>query len=91
MMRFQTRSDTSRAVQPQKMARGLKFQIKEIEGLYYLCRKDKGIDQLHGYTAADQCFHFRKCKKQVFSRRDSYGCEENLMNTFKSANISISP
>ena len=28
-----TRSDTNRAVQPQKMARGLKFGTEEVEGL----------------------------------------------------------
>ena len=33
---FLIRSDTNRAVQPQKMARGLKFRIEEVEGLYYL-------------------------------------------------------
>ena len=32
---FNTRSDTNRAVQPQKMAEGLKFRIKEVVGLYY--------------------------------------------------------
>ena len=32
---FPTRSDTNWAVQPQKMTRGLKFWIKEEEGLYY--------------------------------------------------------
>ena len=31
---FPTRSDTNRAVQPQKMARGLKFCIYEVEELY---------------------------------------------------------
>ena len=31
---FQTRSDTNWAVQPQKMARGLKFRIFEEEELY---------------------------------------------------------
>ena len=31
---FPTRSDTNRAVQPQKIIRGLKFRIKEVEGLY---------------------------------------------------------
>ena len=41
------------AVQQQKMARNLKFPIKEVEGLYYLCSKNKGADQLHGYHAAD--------------------------------------
>ena len=30
-------SDTNRAVQPQKMARGLQFRIYEEEELYYLC------------------------------------------------------
>ena len=34
-------SDTIRAVQPQKMARGLKFQIQEV---------GEGADQLCGYT-----------------------------------------
>ena len=43
---FPTRSDTNQAVQPHKMARGLKFRIKEVEGLYYLCSKTKGADQL---------------------------------------------
>ena len=32
---FPTRSETNMAVQPQKMARGLKFQIWEEKGLYY--------------------------------------------------------
>ena len=41
-----TKSDTKRAVQPQKMARGLKFRIEEEEGLYYICRKNKSADQL---------------------------------------------
>ena len=29
-------SDRKRAVQPQEMARGLKFQIQEVEGFYIL-------------------------------------------------------
>ena len=49
-----TRSDTNRAVQPQKMDRGLKFWIKVEEGLYYLSSENKGADQL------------RICKKPVF-------------------------
>ena len=36
------------AVQPQKMVRGLKFRIKEVEGLYYLSSEKKGTDQLGG-------------------------------------------
>ena len=43
---FQTCSDTNKAVQLQKMARGLKFRIKKVEGLYYLCSENKGADQL---------------------------------------------
>ena len=42
---FPTRSDTNQAIQLQNMARGLKFQIWEVEGLYYLCRENKGADQ----------------------------------------------
>ena len=34
------------AVKPQKMIRGLKFRIEEVEGLYYLCRKNKGPEAL---------------------------------------------
>ena len=33
----QTRSDTNRAVQPQKMIRALKFWIEKLEGSYHLC------------------------------------------------------
>ena len=42
---FPTRSDKNQAVQPQGIARGLQFQIKEIEGLYYLSSENKGADQ----------------------------------------------
>ena len=34
---FPTRSDTNQAIQSQKMARGLKLCIYEVEGLYYPC------------------------------------------------------
>ena len=44
-MGFPTRSDTNRAVQPQKMARCLKFRFKKKEGLYNLCRENKGAEQ----------------------------------------------
>ena len=50
---FPTRSDTNRAVQPQKMAGGLKFWMYEVEGLYYPCSENKGADQLRGYREAD--------------------------------------
>ena len=68
---FPTWSDTNQAVQVQKIARGLKFRIKEVEGLYYQCSENKGADQLHSnctaYCAADLRLCFRICKKQVFS------------------------
>ena len=42
---FPIRSNTNRAVQPQNTTRGLKFWLKEEEGVYYLCSKHKGADQ----------------------------------------------
>ena len=43
---FPTRFDTNEALQPLKMARGLRFKIKDVEGLYYLSSEDKVADQL---------------------------------------------
>ena len=60
---FPTWSDTNQAVQLQKMARGLKFRLKKVEGLYYLYSENKGTDQLRGYREADLCLCFRKCKR----------------------------
>ena len=53
-------------VQPLKMARGLKFRIQEVEGLYYLCSENKGADKLRSHCAADLRLRFRICTKQVF-------------------------
>ena len=64
---FPTRSDTNLAVRPQKMARGLKFRIYVVKGLYYLCSENKDADQLRNYRAADLRLCFRICKTQVFS------------------------
>ena len=64
---FPTRSDINRAVQPQKMARGLKFRILKVEGLFYLCSENKGADQLRGYRKADLRLCFRISKMLVFS------------------------
>ena len=46
------------------MARGLKFGIYEIEGLYYLCSENKGTDQLRGYREADLrlCFAYAEIR-----------------------------
>ena len=59
---FPNSSNTNRAVQPQEMARGFKFQIREVDGLYYLCCANKGADQLQCHHAADPhlCFAYAK-------------------------------
>ena len=59
-----TRSDANQAVQPQKMARGLKFWTKEVEGLYYLCNETNGADQLRDYSATELCLCIPICKKE---------------------------
>ena len=51
--RFPTRSDTNRAIQPQKMTRGLKFWIYLEDGLYNQCSENKDDDLLCGYRIAD--------------------------------------
>ena len=55
---FLTWSNTNQAVQLQKLARGLKFPILKVDGLFYLCSENKGADQLCGYRKADMrlCF-----------------------------------
>ena len=63
---FPTRSDTNRTAQPHKMARGLKFWIQKVEGLYYTCSENQAADQLRGYREADLRLCFRICKKVVF-------------------------
>ena len=61
MFWFVTWSDTNKAVQLQKMARGMKFRIRKEEELHYLC------DQLRGYREADLRLCFRIYKMLVFS------------------------
>ena len=39
-------SDINRALQPQEIARGLKFWILKVEGLYYLYSENEDADQL---------------------------------------------
>ena len=51
---FLTRSNTNRAVQPQKMARGLKFRkVRD-------CNENKGADQLHSYRSKLLFSHIQK-------------------------------
>ena len=81
---FPTSPDTNRTGQSPKVARGLKFWIKEEEGLYYPFSENKDADQLRGYRKADLRLCFRICKKPVFSRRGSfYKCHYTSIMTFK--------
>ena len=66
-MWFLNRSDTDRAVEPQKTARSLKLRIKEVEELYFPSSENKGADQLRGYHEADLRLCFCLCKLLVFS------------------------
>ena len=67
MFWFPTWSNTNQAVEQQKMAGGLQFRIKKVEGLYYICSENKGADQLRGKREADLRLCFRMCKMLVFS------------------------
>ena len=55
------------AVQPQKMAIGMKFQIYEVEEFYYLCSGNKGADQLRNFHTADLRLCFGIYAKNRFS------------------------
>ena len=59
---FQTRLDTNLAVQPQRMARGLKPQIYVVEGLYHQCSERK----------ADLCLCFRIYAKGRFAHDEAH-------------------
>ena len=72
---FPTCSDTNQAVQLQKMARGLKFCVKEVEGLYYPCSENKGADQLRGsfaVTAKLICVFVFTYAKSRFSHNEAH-------------------
>ena len=69
---FPTRLDTNRAEQPQKMARGLRFRILKVEGLYYsYLAKTKALISC-AVTAQLLCVFVFAYKKPVFSLRVSY-------------------
>ena len=72
-IRVRTRSDTNRAVQSQKQARGLKFWLEVEEELYYLSSENKGADQLCSYCTDDLCLCFRLSNVLVFSCSGSNG------------------
>ena len=77
---FPTRSQSNRAVQPQKMARGLKFRILVVEGLYYPYNENKGADQLRSYCAADLHLCFRICKKKNVFLLTRLICKEQVFS-----------
>ena len=59
--------------------------MKEEEGLYYPCSKNKGADQLHGYCEADLRFCFRICRLLVSLcsgciMRETCGREKDFMH-----------
>ena len=64
---FPTWFDTNQAVQLQRIARGLKFQIWKVEGSYCLCSENKGANQLCGYREADLRLCFRICRTLISS------------------------
>ena len=67
-------SDNNQAIQPQKMAIGLKFPIQETEGLYNIyVAKNKGADQLQGYNAADLQLCLSKSRFSPVTYKNS-GC-----------------
>ena len=85
VVRKPTRSDTNQAVQPQKMARGLKFQIYEEEGLYYLCSENKGADQFRGLPAKLICVFVFDNAKSPFS----HDAAQMLIYRFKHFSIKL--
>ena len=62
-----TRSDTNRPLQPQKLARSLKFWSKKVEELYYPSSENKDADQFRVYREADLRLCFLICRTLVLS------------------------
>ena len=61
---FRSWPTKNQAVQPQKMARGLKFPIEVEEGYYYPFSENKGADQLRSNCTADLrlCFAYAESR-----------------------------
>ena len=73
-------SDTNQAVVSLKMARSLKFWIKNLDGFYYVVKTKALIS--FAVTAKLICvFFFLICKKPVFSRRGTCITGGNLLET----------
>ena len=84
---FPTSSNTSQDVEPQKMARGLKFKKNRNCIIYrsmYIVNIIKSSDQLQNNWSTGQMiftFVFALCKKPVFSSRGSVTTNPNLQGT----------
>ena len=71
-LEFLTRSNTNQAAQPQKMVKGLKFRMHEVEGLYFLCSENKGADQRYCVTAQLICVFVFAYAKIRFSQKEAH-------------------
>ena len=60
-------ANVNRAVQTQKMARGLKIRISEVEGFYHLFSKNKGPDHLYSYHTYAKSRFSHDAAKMFFS------------------------
>ena len=80
------------AVQPKKKARGLKFEIKEEEGLHYLCSENKGADQLRVTMQLIGAFVFGICFGMCtgfLMRRLIFHRPFSLLGCFKKLRVDI--
>ena len=59
------------------MAISLKFQIKEVEGLFYPCSENKGADQL-AVTAKMICVFVFAYSKIWYSHNEAHICYSNI-------------
>ena len=57
-----------------------------MEGMFYLCSKNKGADQLHVNCAADLHLCFGICIKQVFSWPSWY---DQLRDNYNNLSLSL--
>ena len=75
---FLTKSDTKWAVQSQKMVRGLKFWIEEVEGHYEYVVKTKALISCTVTAQLICAYVFAYAKKQLFSWRGSFVCKFDM-------------
>ena len=68
---FPTRFDTNRSVQSHKMARSLKFRLKEVEGLYYPYSETKALISF-AVTAKLICVFVFAYAKSRFSHDEAH-------------------